>query len=1428
MPPSTHCFFPVGLLNKSKMNSATPEIAARTGKDPFAVLGRYLERLHQSARRGGLLQAYPTQGVKRIDLARFSLLSPTTPGDIVTRLLHSEHGKINLDLDISEPARGEQNPQRDLYLNLATGLARVSDAFKRETGVRSLWLAYPLFRARVKDTQGAWQSVLAPVFLWPVRIEAPLRAQGRITLQRDEEAGGAKYNKALDLWITDNLGFNPEDPHLEVFEETTLASLNEVVQKLYAGLRPPPAVNLSEAIQAVPARETTDPQATATILNSGILGLIQWEKQALTYDLETLLRTRPAAELLSDYLTGKGRVAAPPPAPPSESDRFLITDTDPAQERAVWQSRQGPGLVVHGPPGTGKSQTIVNMVADALAHGQRVLVMCQKKAAVDVVATRLTAQGLNDLFCVVHDSESDRSRTILTVKEQVAALRAPEAASQIAAQRTQLAAEIERLEKQMDDYCRALCEPGSSGIPYRELLVETNRLYRAQPHWKPSTGLKPLFAGQTQEVLRGLQAEVTTVAKLWQKAQPRQNPWQFRKADYLLDPMFRDSVTQVLHELQTENSAHAALAGAIGVGVKLTLPPADFVANTPRWFEVINEAKAPGNLEPAAFMVEWASREPVESLEEGAANLTAQLEPFRGQSQLDINPDWSHRCQQAGVVTVQKWLDMVTQLKVWEGQFWRWFVPQYYYFKIALKKALGITEDLDHSTIGHVHGFLVFWLEGQVQAMLFAVELHRAAALEPALQPIIAAFIKKDATGVQKQLNLLIIARKRAEVAVGVYAALLRLDEWLQPEYVDKLKLAVLAGDSFHIELEAVIHGFAALEALQQLDRHRTRREGLSRAVLEVLDSEEPEETMVGDFAERWWHITRISANYAWIEEMQSRRPVLRELSVSQYEEQRGQLAGALNGKRALEATFIKEYWRDRQLNRKKGDFGGVLVSRGPNSKRLRQVVELGEPAGLFDFRPCWLTNPNTASQIFPLTPGFFDLIIFDEASQCPIEQAVPAIFRAKRVVVAGDEKQLPPTAFFQTGFSFSGEEPGEEEPGSEAEPDLQQKVAQAGVDQALAVSDLLEASKPLLPECLLNVHYRSAYPELIQFSNHAFYGGQLQVPPTCLAARFGQAPLVLKEVKGIYEKNRNLIEAREIVTLLRELWTTGKTPPTVGVVTFNERQRDLIEDLLLETAEHDPAFDALIQTERARMDGDQDVGFFVKNLESVQGDERDIMVFSTTFGRDAAGQFRRFFGPINLLGGERRLNVAVTRARLANFIVTSMPLGEISDKLSGGTSPSSGSVSGRDYLHAFMQYAQAVSTTNPTAQKQVLELLRKLGPANGTPVASNSTTGFEQEVRAALEAKGCLVESRIGESGFTIDLAIRHPAPARGYLLGIECDGKLFHPDWSARARDVWRQRILERRGWKLHRVWSTDWWLDPEEEVKKIMARVKTNGAE
>jgi hypothetical protein len=309
--------------------------------------------------------------------------------------------------------------------------------------------------------------------------------------------------------------------------------------------------------------------------------------------------------------------------------------------------------------------------------------------------------------------------------------------------------------------------------------------------------------------------------------------------------------------------------------------------------------------------------------------------------------------------------------------------------------------------------------------------------------------------------------------------------------------------------------------------------------------------------------------------------------------------------------------------------------------------------------------------------------------------------------------------------------------------------------------------------------------------------------------------PIQYYYVNGTYENRTNHDEARRVVELIKDAWRADGISPTIGVVTFNLPQRELIDDLLEKERHVDQDFDARYKYEFDRKDENQDVGFFVKNLENVQGDERDMMIFSTTFGPNPNGAFYRRFGPVGAERGERRLNVAITRAKRRIVVVSSMPIEKISEALSVGATPGT-NLRPPCYLQLYLAYARAVSSGD---EKEVKRILDRLSYGSVSQESQAGPESFlEEDVLHELEKRKHKVHCQVGESGFRIDLAVLQPDPTRGYLLGIECDGATYHSHRAAHLRDVWRESILRDRSWKLHRIWSTNWWYHRAEELSKL----------
>jgi very-short-patch-repair endonuclease len=453
--------------------------------------------------------------------------------------------------------------------------------------------------------------------------------------------------------------------------------------------------------------------------------------------------------------------------------------------------------------------------------------------------------------------------------------------------------------------------------------------------------------------------------------------------------------------------------------------------------------------------------------------------------------------------------------------------------------------------------------------------------------------------------------------------------------------------------------------------------------------------------------------------------------------------------------------------------------------KPLRQLfAEI--PNLLRSLKPCLLMSPMTVSQLLDPAKFSFDLIIFDEASQICSEDAVGAIYRGEQLVVVGDKRQLPPTRFFVAGAVEDFDSPEEEEAAEE-------EVFESILDECSALG---------LPTKMLRWHYRSRHESLIAFSNAKIYsqdGGLITFPSAqdegpALGVEFVHVP------EGVYDRRatrRNVEEARRAAELVFQ-HMTHSPERSLGVVAFSEAQQMAILAEVEALRRVHPELEPMFDEKRPEP-------FFVKNLENVQGDERDVIFLCVGYGKDAAGSMSLNFGPLNRQGGERRLNVAVTRARLHLKLISSITARDIDLTRTQSL--------GAHLLHAYLDYAER----GPEALQFETSASSKGGPER------DAESPFEEAVGTALEVRGHRVVKQVGCGGYRIDLGILDPEAPGRYLLGVECDGATYHSSPTARDRDRLRQSILEGLGWTIHRVWSPDWVKDPERELLGIEAALE-----
>ena len=461
-----------------------------------------------------------------------------------------------------------------------------------------------------------------------------------------------------------------------------------------------------------------------------------------------------------------------------------------------------------------------------------------------------------------------------------------------------------------------------------------------------------------------------------------------------------------------------------------------------------------------------------------------------------------------------------------------------------------------------------------------------------------------------------------------------------------------------------------------------------------------------------------------------------------------------------------------------------ILRREGAKKRRLKPLRQLLAeiPRLITDVKPCLMMSPLSVATLIDPRVFLFDLVIFDEASQIAPEEAAGAIVRGAQVIIGGDTQQLPPTRFFSVIGSDDADAASEEEG----------RVFESILDESSGLN---------LPQKLLRWHYRSRDEELIAFSNHHFYADRLFTFPDVQQDGQGLGVEFVHVPEGVYRRGRNLrrndVEAKRAVDLVFEQ-AAQQPDQTLGVITFSYAQRDAIIAEWEKRRREQPQFEAFF-------DENAPEPFFIKNLEMVQGDERDAIFFSVGYGKDDTGKVLMNFGPLNQAGGERRLNVAVTRARRNVKLISSI----MPEDIDLARTQSLGAQRLRDYMFYARDGVQTLGVT----------------PVTRAEAASESP--FEETVYQALAAQGLTLHKQVGVSNYRIDLGVADPNQPGRYLLGIECDGAMYHSAPTARERDRLRQQVLEQLGWKMHRIWSHDWIRNQAAEIEKVRARLNEPAA-
>jgi very-short-patch-repair endonuclease/DNA polymerase III delta prime subunit len=1222
-----------------------------------------------------------------------------------------------------------------------------------EQGINTLFLTLGMLQWYEADA--SQEARLAPLILIPVTLERST-ARERFRLRYSLEEIG--HNLSLQAKLKAEFGIEipdlPDEDDVSI--ETYFASVAEAV----------------------------DRQKRWTVMEDAIeLGFFSFGKFMIYHDLDNDKwpeEEKPTAHPILQSLFGAGFRDTQPVAndnafidqETNAHELFQVVDADSSQILAMLAVHEGRNLVIQGPPGTGKSQTITNMIANAIGQGKKVLFVAEKMAALEVVKRRMDNIGLGEACLELHSHKANKKELHQELK-RILELGKP------AVQKLQEeVALLDKHKEEINAYCLAVnATIGNSHLTAHNIFGYLLKISeRIANHTLPKIHLPKIQHWNDDKQQRAEAMAERIEARLKDIGVPSELLFWGVGLRVLLP---QDTV--VLKE--TMLAATAAVEKLAIVGKEVT--------------EAVG-VMAPANREEAmklAAMVQLASIKP--DLQNLALYNKAWLEQKAALDELLQAGERLTQLHQeyAEIFLPEAWeIDALTirqELKE-NGEKWHRFLIGSY--KRAVKQLRAVCKanlPKDNSTrLQYAEAIL------DAKRLTAMLKEHEALAGElfgsrwqnrrsdwPALNEATAYLQTVHQQILEKTCPAAILdylfRHESSEVAKSFYQKLLTaLNE--HGKAIHHLVEGLQLNENLRFSGTFLHQAFSIQQ--QQLT---VWLEGLSELQLAVSwnnladIAKEEDLTCLIDASISWKEakdFLKLALQKTWYEYLleiaMSGFPALRKFERTSHEEVIKQFRRldvlSLQYNRAKAAL---KHWETLPTIEAGGQMS-VLKTEFNRKARHLPIRKLMQEAGLAiqAIKPVFMMSPLSIANF--LSPGAleFDLVIFDEASQVRPVDALGALLRGKQLVVVGDSKQLPPTSFFDTMSDNVDDE----------------ENVTADMESILGMCDAQGASQRML-----RWHYRSRHESLIRLSNHEFYENKLVVFPSP-GSKTQMGIIFHHLVDTVYDRGGTRTNPKEAEIVAQAVMEHARHHPrqSLGVVAFSTAQREAIQDALEQKRKETPDLEDFFKTSKEEP-------FFVKNLENVQGDERDVMFISIGYGRTKEGYVSMSFGPLNNDGGEKRLNVLITRAKQRCEVFTNITAADITTERTASR--------GVQALKSFLHYAQHGTLHLPTETDR------------------EADSPFEEMVALALERQGYTVRKQVGSQGFYLDLAIVDLAHPGRYLLGIECDGAAYHSARSARDRDRLRQQVLEGMGWRIHRIWSTDWFRHPERELKRVVEAIE-----
>ncbi len=1287
------------------------------------------------------LNCLPEQSAQKLDVNDLNdpdiVKNNKFSSEFFEQLLSKPKFKLELTLDSPEDLKitGEENLEqkekiktnndiKKRYTKLRKRLNNILSTEEdniSEYGIGVFGFGYPIL-VKKRESDNKW--IKAPFIVWSLQIEASKSKKNTWIIKREEDSPIYLNQPLIASLEQEKIKFNPISEDILddgiVGKDELKGLIKEISQTLDL------KNDFSFKIEKVPTKKQVE--KLNQIIEGGVFGVYKQLKSNIIKDIKEIKKNHE--QLTTDNDSNLNTKSRP----------YSSVDTDPSQQKVINNLNKKVNTIIHGPPGTGKSQTLTGIITNSLLNDKKILVVCEKKVALEVLNTNLEEQELDRFSVIIENIKLDRQRTVKKARDIVG------------------------------DYSDTSRDDNGQ-------FEKWTKIYE-----KKITEENVKRKNVNEEILGG---------NTWKKVVTK-----FLKSNKIFLKPDKENLKNKLKNSLTDDSFEYSLEEYESLEQLIKDAKSEFFSSN----DCFNCFEKNYFSDPFISHKEEHLKETLERIANEIKETEARVKEHKDKTSQKIQKIFTEKLNQI------KELDSLKK----KNAFDTYFDKRVYltFGSIFGKKAKEIKFSKEefikkYFNLKDCHIDLFHFKFLKKKKSIFENFNTNIKEYKKKLKHHLKLLKDRDYfhKDFNRENNLI---KEFQEKEINLYKKLssLHSKEIFNEDYIDKNLSPSRLRYDFHsykknfselkIEFEKLVEE-GNFEKFYEWKFFLYRERKDSQKILSLLN------VLIKEFKKDDW--LQIFSSYYFNNVLKRKESDVRPLVTDDRS-----LKEIKKIKKEITEVHVKEkikaIWGDKWKNHQDKNLKRIFnLKASPGKKRnsLKNIVN--KNFDLFtDFFPVLFLTPEVACTILPLK-NLFDLVVFDEASQLRIEDTYPAYIRGKYKIISGDDQQMPPSSYFGKEVELDENREDTEE-AEEATESANEKSLLSFVLESGLVKEREEK--------FLEYHYRSEHPALIEFSNKAFYKSKLI---STTPAKDKDTPFKFVEVNGLYQNRMNEEEAQEVINEIKEILKNSddENVPSIGVATFNVSQRDLIKERIREESLSDT--DSLMKLDKSK--------YFVKNLENIQGDERDIIILSTTFGKNPEGKFKQNFGGIsNKENGYRLLNVLITRAKRKVILLNSIPeeyYGKYQENLEN-----LGETNGRALLYAYIAYVKAISKNNIEEADIILEKISPSKPKESFNNGAELTESpFEEAVLEYLIDGGIArdkIELQYPVGGFRIDMVIKDKKG--NPKVAIECDGAAYHSGELAVQEDLYRQTIIEEKTDLIFkRIYSTNWWHNTRRESKKLI---------